>query len=161
MSAWSRKFGSCRNCGTLRYPHGGLGYCQRCYPLVKRRVQAEKWDRSAPETLLGYPREGDEALKEFDSIKCGYVKQLNERLQVLKARERKLAGPVFGINIEYQLRRIAKLAKSRDENLYFGIASSIDDMFQPDQKVFFYGLLNKLEESVPWRGINWNRLFIH
>jgi hypothetical protein len=80
--------------------------------------------------------------------------QLQRRLDHFRTREQQLKGPIEGLDLEYQLGRIAALAGVK-RSLFFGAATSIDHGFRPKQKLHLFQLLNKMEENVRWRGINY------
>lgn len=61
---------------------------------------------------------------------------------------------ISGIYLEHQLRRLARLAGARHRNVLFGFAGFIADAFNPEQRHALYALLLRIEESVPWRGID-------
>jgi hypothetical protein len=61
--------------------------------------------------------------------------------------------------LEYQFRRIATLARCRNKDLFFGLAGYIEDKFSPNARKVLFRLLNKIEEDIPWRGIDYSEIF--
>ncbi len=158
---WSSKYEKCQECGTERYRHRAKGLCIRCYQLVQKLKQIDQWDIHDPGTLKGFPRGVMDMLNEktFNRMKHGAAEQVRWRLNFLKLREQSLQGPVTGLDVEYSLRHIADLCGVRNKNLFFGIADYIDSQFGMKQKEVLYELLNKIEEDLPWRAINWSKVF--
>jgi len=170
MKKWSHEYAKCQNCGSERFPHKGRGYCKRCYPLVKRMEKIDSWDLSNPQSLKGYPvmaltyRNENYKRKLFIELKYGCKAQIKERLDFLRHREAKLTGQVQvdGLTLEMSLARIAsKCRKIKDyRRLFFGCAGSIDAHFDAEQKRYLFSLLNRIEENIPWSGINWQKIFL-
>jgi len=75
-SKWSKRFDKCQQCGTNRFKHAAKGLCTRCYRLVRQLEQVDRWDPFDPNALNGYPFDD---LEEFNSIKSGYIKQIEDR----------------------------------------------------------------------------------
>ncbi len=160
VNSWSRHHSACRNCGTGRHPHRGRGYCTRCYRLIRKIEQAEKWSLSDSATLPNWPWAyliHDEA--RFERIRQDYILQIKERLQFLQIREVKLFNPIDGLSIEYELRSIARRAGIRDHGIFHSTASVFDEQFDLDQKNILFRLLNRIQEGIPWNGIDYYRLF--
>lgn len=154
--AWSSKYEKCQECGTQRRSHRAKGLCIRCYQLVYKLKQIEQWDLTDPQTLKGFPRVDifwEE--KTFNQAKRGAAKEVRRRLDFLKYREESLQEPVTGIDIEYFLQYIADRCGVRNKNLFHGIAGTIDFSFDMEQKKIIYELLNRIEEDIPWRAIDW------
>jgi len=155
---WSKHNESCRQRGTKRFRHVGKGLCTRCYRLVRKLEQVKLWDFDDPKTLKGCPPSVFDP-EEFRKVKSGVTLQLEERLSFLRIREQSLKEPVDGSDVEYRLRHIAQLSGARDPNLFYGIAGFIDSNFDIRQKKILYELFNQIEENIPWKGINWHRVF--
>lgn len=156
---WSNKYDKCQNCGTVRFNHIAKGYCKRCYALIKQLEQVNCWDLSSPQTLKRYPRNVIFHRQDvFKKIKKGYVLQIKKRLVFLKTKEESLSEPVYGVDIEHQLQRIAKLCYVKNKRLFHGRANYIDHNFNKKQKKILYKLLNEIEENIP-RKINWSKIF--
>lgn len=169
MKKWSRKYAKCQNCGSERFAHKGRGYCKRCYHLFKKLEEVENWDSSNPKSLKGYPKlaleHPDEAYNRelFVKIKSGCKSQIQGRLDFLRHREATLSGQVqvSGLTIEMSFSRIASQCRGIKDyrGLFYGSAGSIDAQFDSEQKRYLFSLLNRIEEKIPWRGINWGRVF--
>jgi hypothetical protein len=156
---WSRRHESCRNCGTQELNHKARGYCRRCYPLVLRREKVEAWDLDDPDTLVHYPSEREFRSRQwFNRIKTGYLRQLDDRLRRIQVREARRSESVEGLDLEFLLTDIAALCGIRGKSLYHGVSGSFDT-FTPDQRQLLYQLLIRIEESLPWRGIDWRKIF--
>lgn len=157
---WAKKTSSCRNCGTQRHPHRGKGFCSKCYGLGTRLERIQSWDLSRPETLVGYPREPSyRNTLIFERVKEGVRIQVQERLETIRVREVMRTVVNDPICIEYQLRRLAAYAGAKNKDILFGIAGYIGEKFNPEQQQALYGLLHRIEEDIPWTGINWYRVF--
>lgn len=157
---WANKFTKCQQCGTDRFRHRAKGYCIRCYPLIRRLQQVSSWDLANAKSLKGYPR--DEAYfypTTFEKVKLGVALQIQERLAFLQIRERQLVEPLDGLDFEYILNDIGRRCKAKNKYLFHGIATTIDHNFDMEQKRILYRLLNEIQENIPWKGINWNRVF--
>lgn len=156
----------CANCGTERFPVHARGYCRDCYELVCRRDQAEAWDMQKPATLKGLPKGGyvntgnnpdfvhgysrKYLEAQLGEIKAKRLKEIDQRLRSIKARESQLAGPIDGMTIERMLRYLAKQAGSKDRNVLYGIASEANNRFDADERLLLFKWLDKIEESAPW-----------
>ena len=151
---WSKKYDNCKNCKTTRYRHLSRGYCTRCYPLVYRIEKTTKWNLNDRSSLTYYPRSIRMDAEKFKHFKLGCINQIEERLESLADREKYLSGIIEGLDIEYQLQRISRRAGARDRNLFHGNANYIDWNFNPKQKKILFSLLNKIEESIQWGGID-------
>jgi hypothetical protein len=150
----------CKNCNSSRRRVFARGYCSKCYHYVHLVELARKWDLSNPSTLKRYP--GGLFLrksKDFAKVKLRVPKQWQERLDWLRDRERYISGKIDGIDIEYALQRIANLAGSREPGLFHGIAGHLDDVFDREQRRELFKLMDKIELSIPWRGVNWHEVF--
>lgn len=149
------------NCGTQRYRHKARGYCIRCYELIRRLENVSRWDMSDISTLKGYPKNSIFYSKNtFDKLKKGYTKQINERLQFLRIKEEQLKRELIDpIDIEYQLRRLARRAGARNRNILLGIAGCIKMHFPPKQRKVLYHLLNEIGENIPWEGIDYGEIY--
>src|SRR5262249_46851729 len=113
-----------------------------------------------PQTLKGLPKVDTfwEEKKIFNQVKRGAAEEVRRRLDFLKYREESLQESVTGIDVEYFLQYIADRCGVRDKNLFHGIAGTIDYSFDMEQKKVIYELLNKIEEDIPWRAIDWIRV---
>ena len=155
---WSKKFENCQQCGTKRFKHKAKGLCTRCYWLVGKLEQVNRWDLSDPNSLRGYPRELDYGPEVFLRVKSSAASQIRERLVVLREREEALEKRVDGSDLEYQLRRIAQRCRVKNKHLLFGSEAYFENCFGAKQRRILYGLLQEIEENIPWEGINWWRV---
>jgi len=158
MTKWSRNFEKCQQCGTKRFKHKAKGLCTRCYRLVRKLDQVTAWNLSDAKTLKGYPRE--ECFHNAETlawVRPFVARQIEERLYSLKAREIMLESPISGLDLEDQFRNIARLCGVKNDNLLFGIASYINFHFNPEQKKILYSLFSEIQETIPWKGIDWKR----
>ncbi len=160
MEAWSRKHESCTNCGTDEYCHIGRGLCIRCYPLARRLEQLSKWDLSDPQSMKGFPR----ALRgvfqtqtEVEAFKADARQQIESRLNEFRMREETLSGEISGTDIEFQLKRIARIVVPKGDVLYHGSATLIDHEFNTKQRKLLYGLLSRMEDKRPWAGVHYGK----
>ena len=151
---WSKKNDNCKNCKTTRYQHRSRGYCTRCYPLIYRIEKTRVWNLDDPSSLTYCPRSIRMVSDKFEQFKLGCLEQLEERLESIANREEYLNSNIEGLDIEYQLQRISRRAGARDRNLFHGNANYIDWNFNPKQKKILFSLLNKIEESIQWGGID-------
>jgi hypothetical protein len=155
---WSREHKECRNCGTTKRPHMARGFCKKCYPLQLKLEQTQRWDLSKPESLKDFPHTYRRFIitqKHLDGFKIDVKKQVQSDLNDLRMREDKLRGVITGIDIEYELEKIAHMAlRVRYKfGFYHGIANLIDQNFNAKQKELIYSLLNKIDEALPRKGI--------
>lgn len=153
---WPKKYGKCQKCGTTRYKHVAKGLCARCHNLVKKLDQVNRWNIDDEDSLRGFPISIDRTdLEGFSRIKTEFVSQIAQRLEFLKAREQKLDGDVLGIDVEYQLRRIAQRCRMRNKYMFFGIADFLEGIFDMNQRRELFRLFNEIEEGIRWKGVNW------
>lgn len=157
---WHKKYKHCSNCESTRNRHKAKGYCHKCYPIQLRLGKAEQWDFNKPETLKTFPK-GFQPLDEktFIRIKKGVIRQLKERLDWFRIREQRLDGDVFGIDIEYGLERIAKYCKVRKKGLFHSSANTFDHNFTMEQKKIIFEYIDRIEQNIDWRGIDWYEVF--
>jgi|HubBroStandDraft_1064217.scaffolds.fasta_scaffold02450_2 hypothetical protein len=145
---------ACASCGTTRYPLKARGMCGRCYNAQRHLDQIERWNLSDEQSLKGYPPGAMyRNPKKLALLQFGHRKEWQRRLSLLRLREKRLRGPIGGKDLEDQLGRIARLAGAK-KNLFDGVAGPVGQCFGPEQRSRLYELLNRIEESVPWRGIN-------
>lgn len=158
---WSAKHEKCQECGTQRFSHRAKGLCIRCYQLVYKLKQIDQWDLADPQTLKGFPPVLIDLIsneRQFNQLKCGAAEEIRRRLDFLKYREQSLQEPIDGLDVEYSLQRIADRCGVRTESLFHGIATYINDSFDMEQKKIIYELLNKIEEDISWKAIEWSRV---
>lgn len=161
MKTWSANSAKCKNCGTTRRKHEAKGYCSKCYPLFRRIEQSQMWDLNNPASLKGYP--SAPILREprvFPDVKEGMLKQWKRRLEWFRYREQKLTGGITGIDLEYPLCRIARMAGAKTDELFRGYAAVLDEELGPEERRFLFRLLDMIEQDVPWKGIDWNEVFM-
>jgi hypothetical protein len=159
-AGWSRKFEKCQQCGTKRFKHKARGLCTRCYWLVRKLELVSHWNLYDAKSLTGYPTDMMfHDPKTFEKVHSGVAKQIKERLEFLMRKERKLEGPIYGIDIECQLGRIAQKCHVKNKSMFHGVAGPIDDDFNTKQIKILFELLNEIEEGVPWTGIEWYEVF--
>jgi len=158
---WSLKFDNCKNCLTKRFPHKAKGYCSRCYPLVEKLDEIERWNLGKLETLKNYPKDLIfHNLDIFEKIQKGSLKQYKERLDLLKYNEENCSKSMIdGIELEHKIRHIADLIGVNGNKLFFGSANLFDHNFNKKQKKILYQLFNTITENVKWEGVNWYRIF--
>lgn len=130
------------------------GFCKRCYPLQLKLEQFQKWDLSNPESLKGFPhthRRFMTTQKCLDGFKKDIKKQIQSHLECLRWRADKLKGVITGIDIEYELEKVACMAlRGRYKfGFYHGIANHTDDNFNAKQRKLIYTLLNEIDEARP------------
>jgi len=106
-----------------------------------------------PKWICGAKNEG-----EFESLKAAYIRQIQERLEFLRIREVKLTGPVDSLDVEYELRYLARAAGARNPERLHGAACVINDL-GAEQRLELFRLLNVIREEIPWEGIDYYRLY--
>lgn len=159
---WAREWNSCRNCETTRRPHKARGYCTHCYRLIEKLAKISSWTPHDLPDLAGLsPRFLD---NNIERIKDACKVQVTAHLERARAIERKLHGPITGLDIEYQLRRLAATVRvstrqKRSQSLYHGIAGYVEDTFDSTQRQILYRLLNKMEDQKRNVRINWNAVW--
>jgi len=160
---WSKRHGTCLNCGTVSRKHKSRGYCTKCYDLMLRRETVERCDLSNPSTLTGLgspnpPKNGDERsmrlyCQEFERWKKAELKVLWERLEYFRHRERMLRddASIEPISLENQLSRIVDLyAPGKGSSLTHCWAGQFDE-FSMEQRRILYSLFLAMEEVLPWQ----------
>lgn len=154
---WSRKYEKCLNCTSVQFKHWAKGVCVRCYPLIKKLEAVKRWnfsDRSLNDMVSHIQNQ-----ERFDEVKAGVISQIESRLHFFKSLEEINIRPIYGLDIEYRLRDIARRCRTKDKDLFHGFAGYIDDHFNMEQKRILYKLLSKIIDGIPWRGINWTKVF--
>lgn len=150
----------CNNCNSNRFQFKARGYCNRCYPLVRKIEIIKLWNFDDTKTLKYYPKDGIfYNKKNFNEIKKGFIEQYKERLNHLKVLEQILNSDICGSNIVSLFRRIAKLAGLRNKDILWHQEDLFDRNFTPKQRKIIYKILNDIEESITWKGINWYKIF--
>ena len=160
MKTLAPKYKRCSNCDTTRYRLVAKGLCERCYRLKLRLQNFEKCDLSNPNSLKVFPPSLLPSIRTqevLDGFKADAKEQIERRLSHLRVREEKLNGEINGIDLEYQLQRIARMILPKERGLYHGIAGFIDDNFAMKQKKLLYSLLSEMEEKFPWKGIHYGK----
>jgi len=120
----------------------------------------DKWNLSKPDGLRGFPRGLRPFLQtqaQVDGFKIDAREQIESRLRDLRVREEKLNGEISGMDIERELRNIARLIVSKGNNLYYGSATVVDHSFNARQKKVLYGLLTRIRDKLPWAGIHYGK----
>lgn len=152
---WSKYSNQCRNCNSSRRRHRSKGFCTKCYPYVHKIELSKKWDITNRKTLKGYPSSWILQRPDlFAKEKIRIPRQWQSHLDWLRYREVKLKGPILGIDVEHGLQRIADMCGVRKKSIFFGSAGWIDDLFDPKQKKQLFEWIDKIEQNVPWNGIN-------
>lgn len=155
-----KKYKSCINCGTTLRPHRGKGYCSLCKGPGIQLVEVKAWDQARTETLRRYPgRARLDTAHEFELLREGYLIELQRRLDWVRDLESTQNAPAGGIDIEFQLDRIAKYAGVRTAKPFHGLAGYIESQFGPSQLNALRELLRGIERARPWRGVNLNKVF--
>ncbi|MFH0989612.1 MAG: hypothetical protein V1799_06300 [bacterium] len=150
----------CKNCNSKNRRIQANGYCSKCYRYVRLIELSKKWDINQPSTLKGYPNSSFlRNPRFFHKIKERVPRQWQNRLDWLRTRGIILENNIEGINLEYAFTRIADLVGVSNKNLFFGLASYFNSRFPPDDRKEIYRLLDKIEQSVPLKGINWGDVF--
>jgi hypothetical protein len=144
----------CANCNTERFGIYCRGYCYRCYRLIIKKEQVERWNVKDPSTWKGFPRSflsfSQRYLEdEFPKIQAKRLKEFEVRLRLLKTKEAQRTGKVSGSHIEHALARLAKWSGG-NENVMHGIASIVTYHFGPEQRRVLLGWLFDIEESMRW-----------
>ncbi len=158
---WSKYSNKCKNCFTTHRKHQAKGYCSKCYPYIRRIELSKKWRIDQPSTLKGYPSSWIfRKIDVFNKVKIGIPKQWQSRLDWLRCRDEQLNRNIEGIDIEFGLRRIARMCGVRDKSMFHGSAGYIDYSFDLKQKKLIFEWIDRLEQGIPWQGINWSDIFI-
>jgi len=121
---------------------------------VRLLEEIGQWDQSDANSLARYPAS---SFEKFDLIKSRFMSQIRSRLDLLKFREDHLVrGPVDGLMIEWQLRRIAELCGAK-QHLLHQVNYTFDENFDEEQRRLLYKVLNRIEENIPWKGLDFVR----
>jgi hypothetical protein len=160
---WPEKYQHCANCHCEpeHRSHGGRGHCSRCYRLVKGIETAKAWDQTRPETYDDEPMLDvwKDKHKAFSVAKAEYIRQIKSRLGYLRTRNELRTGirEVTGLTIEYKFATLLRFL--RPKALYPRNASYINRHFNEEERRVLYGLLDEIEEHIPWEGIVWHDVF--
>lgn len=129
---------ACANCGTTRRALMARRLCGRCYHV---QLKLDEADEQVAQGFL-----------------TGYKKECPRRLNNLRILEEKRNGPISGLDVEHQVIWLAGKAgvKRNKLHLFRGIATLLNDHFQPEQKRLLFCLLSDIEENTPWPGIDWH-----
>jgi hypothetical protein len=157
MSAWPNRYERCKNCGcdADHRPYGSRGYCSRCFYLIRRIENVKAWDRTRPETLRGIDKLVAAGLDDdFEFVRKDFVRQAKARLSCLRVRQMRRNGEleVEGLDIEHKLGKLLRFL--RPKAAYPQNASDINHHFNSDERRILYGLLDDLEEHLPWKGFS-------
>jgi hypothetical protein len=172
MDGWSRAFRACQNCRTTRRSHVAKGYCGLCLRQMRAILVAQQWDRRRRETLKGVPTSGfsykhgrhrlatdSMDAETFGRFRAAYIVESKRILAVLKSRERCWLGErVDGLDVEYQLRHIARLIRPRTRLAFYGRASSLRRRFGAQGLVELARLLDELQTLFPWQR-SWGNIY--
>jgi hypothetical protein len=124
---------------------------------VKCIERAKAWDLTRPETLtavaLGWNDE------EFEIVRKEYIRQIRTQMGYLRSREEMRSGvrPVEPLDIEYKFAKL--LGFLRPKAQYPRNASYINKHFNGEERRVLYGLLDEIEEHMPWPGISVHDIF--
>lgn len=152
---WSRNRDECSNCGSEERKHVAFGLCTLCYRLTKKKRFAERWQLENQSTLKGYPFLHGPGINpgSFERFKRNVIRHYQERLDYLKQRGAKLKGNVDGLDIEYALDHLARLAGSKNRNLFHGLCGWFEMIFDPEQRRALLRIVDKIEKEID-RDIN-------
>jgi len=151
---WSRNRDDCSNCGSEERKHAGRGLCTICYRLTLEKKAAEGWQIGHPSTLKGYPfLSGGIDHPKFDGFKRKVIRHYQTRLDYLNRRGLKLKGDVDGLDLEYAFGQLARLAGSKNRNLFHGLCGWFEMIFGPEQRRALLRIADKIEKEVD-RDIN-------
>jgi hypothetical protein len=175
MADWPRHVEACVNCSgePSRHAYGALGYCNRCYRLIRHIKEIKAWDRSRRETLKRLPKDGmfDPAVEtyrtsnrlltdsftddEFEICRMEYIRQLKRRLALLHYREkiRRREVEVTPLDIEHKFAELLKLIRPKAQ--YPQNANCINRHFNEAERWVLFALLEEVIEQAPWKGVEW------
>ncbi|MFA4942010.1 MAG: hypothetical protein WC582_05510 [Patescibacteria group bacterium] len=150
----------CKNCLSTRFKLKAKGLCSRCYSLTRKFKIVEQWNLENIETLKYYPKDMIfHNQRDFNKIKNGFIRQLEDRLSYLQSNEEMLGGAVNGVDIVPRFQKVSELAGSRNKDFLWHEEDLFDQNFTSKQKKILFSILNQIIESIPWRGIDWNKIF--
>ena len=157
---WSNKYSHCQNCSTVRFAHKARGFCRKCYPLVIRLEKVELWTYADINMLPMFPKGINHLVNEkyFNKMKLVAIKQITERLDWLKMRERQLNEDIYGIDLEYAFGRLAKYCGVNKNGLFHSSANTFNHNFSMEQKKIIFRLIDDIEQNIKWRGIDWSEI---
>jgi hypothetical protein len=147
------KHSECLGCRSVRFPHNGRGLCGRCY-RVARRIELLR--RSTPEVIVSpdlrephYLSAGGEGLErslaDWYSRRDALIRYYQNIILSWRNVERLRRGPVSGLDLEYELRRVSDRA-GEGQDIFYGLATFLIETFTPDQRVALYRLLSRIGE---------------
>ena len=152
----SSKDKSCVNCSSPDRSIKARGYCARCYRIVLRLENTQRWDASRRETLRHYPKLSNYPphhwTYDFPRIKKHTIRELKKRLLHFKSVEEKLLGRINGFDIEQKLRYLA-IRAGAGRNSLSRCAGALDSHFTWEQRKLLFKLLTEVSESIKWDGI--------
>ena len=110
---------------------------------------ARGWRFGDASTLKGYPflNYGLDR-RSFDRFKRNVIRHFECRLGYLKHRGEKLNGDVDGLDLEYALDHLARLAGSKNRNLFHGNCGWFEMTFPPEQRRALLRVIDKIEKDI-------------
>ena len=153
MSFWPLNRDECSgcHCSANRRRYGARGYCYRCYYFVQRLEAATGWIFEKPKALGKFVPEAwvsyiSELSKErFELFKSAYISTIKRELGRLRITERKRAGEISSLDLEYKFGEVLKLL-SRN-SLQPRNASFLAAMFNREQLSTIYSLLDDMMDA--------------
>jgi hypothetical protein len=129
--------------------------------MINAIAAFKSWDRAKPETFQHVPRSAlyddngyDFSEDEFHIWRTDYIHQAEERLAYLRSREEMRRGVVSvdGLDVEAKLSGLLRAIRRKIQ--YPHVASDIEKYFDHEQRRALYGLLDKIEDHILWRGFS-------
>jgi hypothetical protein len=163
-ATWPKSCNKCKNCGCspIRRAYGRKGYCGLCHSMVEGIAALTAWDRAKPATSRWVPKSAhSEGLTsayysdaEFDIWRASHVRQAEERLAWLRAREQRSRGEVAVdiTDIEEKLTRLIRAIR-RKAKLSKKVKGLIG-LFDAERRHTLHILLDEIEDHILWRGFN-------
>jgi hypothetical protein len=86
--------------------------------------------------------------RSFERFKRNVIRHYQDRLDYLSHRGAKLKGEVDGLDLEYGFGHLARLAGSKNRNLFHGNCVWFEMIFGPDQRRALLRVIDKIEKDV-------------
>jgi hypothetical protein len=163
-ATWPKSCDKCKNCGCLptRRAYGRKGYCGLCHRMVEAIAALTAWDRAKPATSCRVPKSAHpESITstyysdaEFDIWRASHLRQAEERLARLRAREQRSRGEVAvdSTDIEERLTRLLRAIRRKAK--LSPQAKGLIELFDAERRHTLHILLDEIEDHIPWRGFN-------
>ena len=127
---------ACPSCKGAAFMRRGQNYCTRCAPMIRLRNRLKKWNARNPKTWVGCPPSfRDTRFYSGAAFRTGVKMEVESRLRNLRraAERRNGLTPIYGLDIEHQLRGLVALRRPHNRHAFHNLASFVDYRFKAEQ----------------------------